>query len=302
MLRAMTIALATRADLPTWEVDDRHLHRALAAAGVSFAQPVWDDPAVDWSVFRAVLVRTTWDYQDKLPAFTAWAQRVAGVTTLFNPAAVVAWNTHKHYLRELAAAGVPLAPTRWLAKGQRVEVAGLVAAAGWREGFVKPCIGATARETLRFANDAAGLAAAQAHVDRLLPHEDLMLQPFLGQVLARGEWSAVFVDGAIAHCVRKIPVPGDYRVQDDFGARDEPYQPTAAERDLAMAAMAVVQRRGGPCPGADGTPLLYGRADFLWDDDGRCVLTELELVEPSLFFRHGPATAAALTRALLARL
>lgn len=59
MLRAMTIALATRADLPTWEVDDRHLHRAFAAAGVSFAQPVWDDPAVDWSAFRAVLIRTT---------------------------------------------------------------------------------------------------------------------------------------------------------------------------------------------------------------------------------------------------
>jgi len=298
----MLLALATRSELPTWEVDDRHLHRALQAAGAAFERPVWDDPAVDWSKYRAVLIRTTWDYQDKLPAFRRWAAAAGAATTLFNPAPVVEWNTHKHYLRQLATAGVPLAPTRWLARGSTVDVGALVTAAGWREGFVKPCVGATARETLRFPATAAGFAAAGAHVARLLPHEDLMLQPFLGQVLARGEWSAIFVDGAITHCVRKIPVPGDYRVQDDFGARDEPYLPTAAERALAEHAMAVVHRRGGPCPGADGSALLYGRADFLWMDDGRCVLTELELVEPSLFFRHGPAAAAALAAALLARL
>jgi hypothetical protein len=128
-----------------------------------------------------------------------------------------------------------------------------------------------------------------------------MLQPFLPQVLTRGEWSAVFVDGAITHCVRKVPVPGDYRVQDDFGAHDEPYAPTARERALAQQAMVVACRRGGPNPGADGAPLLYGRADFLWTDDGGCVLTELELVEPSLFFRHAPAAATTLARALLAR-
>lgn len=301
MLRAMLLALATRSELPTWEVDDRALHRELAAAGLPFEQPVWDDPRVDWSRYAAVLIRTTWDYQDKLPAFRRWARAVAGVSRLFNPLPVVEWNTHKHYLRDLAGAGVPLAPTRWLPRGTAVDVAALFAATGWPEGFVKPCVGATARETLRFPRTAAGLSAAQAHVDRLLPHEDLMVQPFLRQVLSRGEWSAVFVDGAITHCVRKIPVAGDYRVQDDFGARDEPYAPTAAERDLATAAMAVVHRRGGPCPGADGSPLLYGRADFLWADDGSCVLTELELVEPSLFFRHGPAAAAALVRALRAR-
>jgi hypothetical protein len=298
----MLLALATRSDLPTWEVDDRHLHAALQARGVPFERPVWDDPTVDWSRYAAVLVRTTWDYQDKLPAFRDWARRVAVATTLCNPEPVVAWNTHKHYLRQLAWHGVPLAPTCWLARGSRVAVDALLAANGIGEAFVKPCVGATARETLRVPDTAAGRAAAQAHVDRLLPHEDLMVQPFLPAVLARGEWSAVFVDGAITHCVRKIPVPGDYRVQDDFGAKDEPYLPTHTERELAERAMAVVTRAGGPCPGANGTPLLYGRTDFLWRDDGSCVLTELELVEPSLFFRHAPHAAAVLADALLRRL
>ncbi|MBK8100792.1 MAG: hypothetical protein IPK26_27205 [Planctomycetes bacterium] len=298
----MLLALATRSDLPAWEIDDRFLHQALQDLGVPFERPIWDDPTADWSRYDAVLIRTTWDYQDKLPAFLAWSRRVAATTRLFNPAPVVAWNTHKHYLRQLAAAGVPLAPTVWLDRGQQVASGDLVDRHGIREGFLKPCVGATARETLRFLTDAAGLAAAQAHLDRLLPHEDLMLQPFLGQVLVRGEWSAISIDGRISHCVRKIPVPGDYRVQDDFGARDERYEPTATERALAEHAFTSVQRRGGPCPGADGSPLVYGRADFLWADDGECVLTELELVEPSLFFRHEPRAGRMLAAALLARL
>lgn len=292
---AVHLALPTCANLPTWEIDDRFLHAALTARGATFAQPVWDDLAVDWRAFDAVLIRTTWDYQDKLPAFLQWAERVGATTRLFNPAPVVRWNTHKGYLRELAARGVPIAPTAWLLRGSQPDLANLVAALRSPEGFLKPCIGATARETLRFATDAAGLAAATAHVARLLPYEDLMLQPFLSAVTTRGEWSAVFVAGRIAHCVRKVPVAGDYRVQDDFGAHDEPYQPTADERAAAEHAMAAAAS-------ILGAELLYGRTDWLWQDDGRCVLTELELVEPSLFFRHGTATAAALADALLARI
>jgi hypothetical protein len=297
----MLLALATRSGLPDWEVDDRHLHAVLRARGVAFEQPVWDDPGIDWARYDAVLIRTTWDYQDKLPAFLDWSRRIGAATRLDNPVAVVQWNTHKHYLRELQAAGVALAPTRWLARGTAVDVADELGALGSREGFLKPCVGSTARETLRFAADAAGLAAAQAHVDRLLPHEDLMLQPFLHSVTERGEWSAIFVGGRITHCVRKIPVAGDYRVQDDFGARDESHVPTSAERAAAAAALATAQHllvRSGRLPAPD---LLYARADFLWDDGGGAVLTELELVEPSLFFRHAPVAAELLATAWLAR-
>ncbi|MBL8750206.1 MAG: hypothetical protein JNK78_13655 [Planctomycetes bacterium] len=298
----MRLALATRRDLPAWEIDDRPLHAALAKRGASVEIPIWDDPCVDWTAFDGVLVRTTWDYQEKLPAFRDWARRVARLAPLHNPVGVVEWNTHKRYLHDLERDGVKIAPTRWLARGSTVDVAETVRAEGWAEGFLKPCVGATARETLRFRADADGLAAAQRHVDRLLPDEDLMLQPFLRNVLQRGEWSAIFVDGRISHCVRKIPVPGDYRVQDDFGARDEPYRPTSDELAAAVEAMASATRRRGACPAADGEPLLYGRADFLWDDEGGCVVTELELVEPSLFFRHSPSAADLLADAWLRRL
>jgi glutathione synthase/RimK-type ligase-like ATP-grasp enzyme len=119
----------------------------------------------------------------------------------------------------------------------------------------------------------------------------MLLQPYLGSVETAGERSAIFIDGAFSHAVRKVPVPGDYRVQDDFGAEDRPVELTAGERRLARAAVA-----------AAGGDLLYARVDLLADDRGRPRLSELELVEPSLFFRHHPAAAERLAGALLRRL
>ncbi|MCB9700981.1 MAG: hypothetical protein H6711_03755 [Myxococcales bacterium] len=296
----MRVAIASCRDLPGWEVDDRPLYAALRGRGVDLEIIPWDDPMVNWADFDACLIRTTWDYWDdgeggdRRDEFVAWAERVAGQTRLFNPPEVIRWNTHKRYLRELEAAGAKLAPTIWLDAGATIDVAAAVAERGWSAGFIKPQIGACARETLRFQADPAGLAAAQAHLDRTLAREPMILQPYLRRVEREGETSLIFFDGAFSHAVQKIPVPGDYRVQDDHGASDRPAEVTAAEID---AAAALVEAAGGR-----HHPLLYARVDMMRDDEGAWVLAELEVVEPSLFFRHAPAAAGRLADALLARL
>jgi glutathione synthase/RimK-type ligase-like ATP-grasp enzyme len=277
------IALATCATVPDWEIDDRVFHAALAARDIDARRCVWDDPAVDWTSFDLVLIRTTWDYQEKREAFVAWAQRIP--VPLQNPAAIIEWNTHKAYLRDLEARGVPIVPTEWLACGTTPDIASLCEGRGWPRAFLKPCVGATSRETLRFD---VGDPAAQRHADRLLAHEDVMLQPYLSTVETEGEVSAIFIDGELTHAVRKVPVPGDYRVQDDFGAKDYPI----AFPDVALAKRTV---------DAAGSALLYARADFLIADE-RLLLTELELVEPSLFFRHGRHAADRLAQAISERL
>ena len=276
----LSLALATCASLPAWEVDDRPFHDALEARGIDARQVVWDDPRVDWRSFDAVLIRTTWDYQEKRDAFVAWAEQLP--VPLYNPAEIVRRNTHKSYLRELEARGVPVIPTEWLASGTRADVASLCKRRGWRRAFLKPCVGATARETLRFL---AGDPAAQQHADRLLAREDLMLQPYLSRVETDGELSAIFIDGELTHSVRKVPVAGDFRVQDDFGGKDY-----AIEFPDAALARRTIE--------AVGQELLYARADFLIADEG-LLLTELELVEPSIFFRHGRHAADVLADALL---
>jgi len=288
------IALATCRELPDWEVDDRPFHAALKGRGAELHLPAWDDPEVDWAGFDLVLIRTTWDYMERREEFVAWAERVATATRLRNPPAVVRWNTHKAYLRELAKLGAPLAPTVWLDAGTSATVRDVLDFHGWDWAFVKPLVGATARETLRFRCDGPGIEAAQAHLDRLLPREGLMLQPYLESIEEEGELSAVFLGGEFSHGVRKIPVSGDYRSQDDFGARDEPWRFDQDELDLADGILRLAEGRFGP--------LLYARVDFLRGRDGRLLLNELELVEPSLFFRHDPQSGERLAAALYGEL
>ena len=280
----MRLALATCSNLPDWEIDDLPFHQAIVDAGIDMERPIWDDPEVDWKRFDAILIRTTWDYQEKQLAFNQWARRVSAFTRLVNPVDVVVWNTAKTYLRDLELVGAPLTPTQWLDKGSEVDLAVMMKRLGWERGFLKPVVGATARETLPFDLDEEGIAKAQAHLARLLPNESMMLQPFLASVLKEGEYSAIFFGGEFSHGVQKIPVPGDYRVQDDFGASDKPHIFNEADfetvKRIEKSLLRLVDER------FNGVALTYARVDMIRDAQGQLRLNELELVEPSLFFRH----------------
>lgn len=288
----MRIALASCAGLPDWEVDDQPLHAALRHRGAALEILPWDGVDVNWGAFDAVLVRTTWDYDTRPTAFLDWARSVG--PRLHNPLDVIRWNLDKRYLRALARAGVPVAPTQWLAPGDRIDLAAVLDQQGWSSGFLKPVVGASARATHRFPRTHA--AEAQAWLEPVLAREAMMLQPYLPAVEVFGEVSAICVEGRPAHWVRKIPVPGDYRVQDDHGASDQPYRPAPGDVDLVESVLAAAMHALG-----HERPLLYSRVDLLRAPGGGWMLTELELIEPSLFFRHGPSTAGRLADALLAR-
>src|SRR5256886_4443797 len=114
------IALATAAKLPTLNEDDLLLVPALRELGVAGVPAVWDAPDVRWEEFQGVVVRSCWDYHHRLEEFLAWVARLerAGIP-VWNPPAVLRGNSHKGYLHDLAARGVPLVPTRWLGRGRR---------------------------------------------------------------------------------------------------------------------------------------------------------------------------------------
>src|SRR5437870_3116928 len=127
------IALATGAKLPTLNEDDLLLVPPLRELGVTAVPAVWDSPDVCWEEFQGVVVRSCWDYHHRLEEFLGWVVRLerAGIP-LWNPPAVLRWNSHKGYLRDLAARGVPIVPTRWLGRGEPVDLPTLLADAGWR--------------------------------------------------------------------------------------------------------------------------------------------------------------------------
>jgi len=279
------VALATYANLPGLNDDDRLLIPALDALGLSAAPAVWDAPDVRWDEFRAVMVRSCWDYHHRLEEFLAWVDRLerAGVP-LWNPPAVLRWNSHKGYLRDLEACGVPIVPTRWLARGQAVDLARLLRQEAWRSAVVKPAVSASAFGTWATGSD--GGSTDQARLNELVDAGDVMIQPLVDEVRDTGEWSILFYGGRFSHAVLKRPAAGDYRVQWEFGgsavsATPPPHLIAAAERVLAAA------------PG----DLLYARVDGV-ERNGQLVLMELELIEPHLFLGWDAGAPARLAAAL----
>ena len=114
------VALATCREFPLLDAEDRLLIPALADLGIEGVPAVWTDETIDWSGFDAVVIRGTWDYSDDRDAFLAWTERVAAVSLLLNPAPVIAWNTDKRYLRDLADQGNVIVRTRFIEPGDEV--------------------------------------------------------------------------------------------------------------------------------------------------------------------------------------
>lgn len=271
------LLLATCADLPDGDEDAALLTQALTAAGVSSRWAVWDDPQQDWTQ-SAVVVRSTWDYTSRREQFLAWAR---SVPRLDNPLPVMEWNSDKVYLRELAAAGVPIVPTAWAAPGQPVDLP----ATG--EFVVKPSVGAGSRGAGRFS--AGARAAALEHSAHLHgAGRTVLVQPYVEAVDTVGETALIYVDGRFSHAVSKAamlprgvvhPVNGYELFVEE---RITPHVADAAELRVGDLALAALRERFG----AD---LLYTRVDLLPTPDGP-VLVELEVTEPSLFL--GYATGA----------
>ena len=287
------VALVTADIFPDLYEDDHPLRDALIERGVAVEAVCWDDPAADWESYDLAVLRSPWDYPGRHAAFVAWARTVP---RLANPADIVEWNTDKHYLAELAAAGLPITPTTFVEPGETWTPPG----AG--EWVIKPTISAGSKDTGRYALP-ADLAAAQAHVTRLTAAgRTAMIQPYLTAVDTAGETSVLCLPDATgeltySHAIRKGPLltgPDVGRPHTEYTEEIEPRIPSTAEWALATAALAAIP--GGP------ERLLYARVDMIPGPDGAPLLVELELVEPSLFFFTSPGSAQRFTDAIAARL
>lgn len=283
------IALVTASTFPECRADEALLIAALAERGVKAGPVIWDDPAVDWSRFRLALIRTAWDSDLRRDEFVAWAERAGALCPLWNPPAVVRWNTHKSYLRELEARGVPIVPTAWLARGSAPDLEALLAERGWSDAVVKPAVSAGARDTLRVRSP-ADLSAARALVTRVLAHKDMLVQPYLPSVESHGERSLLFFGGEPSHAILRPAALSGRPGYDSTVA--EPFSASAAEWAFARRVLAATDHA-----------LLYARVDIAPDGHGGWRLMELEVTEPNLFLHQGgPEAVRRLVEALTSRL
>ncbi|MFF4207994.1 RimK family alpha-L-glutamate ligase [Streptomyces sp. NPDC001796] len=246
------------------------LVRELRAAGAEADAVYWDDTDVDWAGYDLAVIRSTWDYSWRAAEFTAWAERCGKATRLANPADVVRWNTDKRYLGDLAAAGVPTVPTRYIAPGDPADLP------GDHEYVIKPTSGAGARFAARYTpgeHDTAVRQLARLHDEGLTA----MVQPYVKGIDVSGERAVQFFGGRLLHASRKgaVLAPGTpYDEKKVAHPGLEPWTPTTAELATAERALAAV-------PGT--ADLLYARVDLVDGADGQPCVMELELVEPNLF-------------------
>jgi glutathione synthase/RimK-type ligase-like ATP-grasp enzyme len=268
---------------------------ALQAAGCEAHATEWDDAAVDWSSFDVVLLRSAWDYAERITEFRAWVERTAAVTHVLNPPAVVRWNTDKHYLARLAEKGVAIVPTRFVEPGQDAAraLAEVLDQHTNTELVIKPTVGAGARDAQRHGR--ADTKAALAHMDRLLAQgRSVLVQPFLERVNDEGETALIFFEGRFSHAIRKglLLAAGSGPTAGLFAPETISVRtPGADERKLAEQAIAAIPFE----------TLLYTRIDLIRGDEGEPRLLELELTEPSLYFSYAAGSAEQFTAALLRR-
>jgi glutathione synthase/RimK-type ligase-like ATP-grasp enzyme len=277
---------ADKSYIGRWPEVLERLKATLEGNGAAVTALPWTEHADNASAllaFDLVLPVIAWgyhrDHHTWLRACAAWT--AAGVK-IANPASVLGWNSDKSYLGRLAQKGVPIPPTIWTDDVTQDQVEAAFADTGAPVLIVKPTVSAGAFRTLRLSQ---GEALTNA------PDGAAMIQPYLKSIETEGETSLLFFGARFSHAVNKRPVPGDFRIQMQFGGLYTTVTPDPEAMMLAERVLAAIDE-----------PLLYARIDLARDYAGAWVLMEAELIEPDFYLDYDPANGAGFAEAVRGRL
>lgn len=294
-------AFLTLDDPSDFVIDDDLALPAMAEAGWHVDSVPWRAD-VDWDRWDAVLIRTPWDYQDDPDTFLEVLETIdASSARLENPLDTVRWNLRKTYLRDLEARGVLIVPTVW-GLDKPPTVAGLRQQIDASTGggiVIKPIVSANADDTFPLTADSS--VEELAEVVRTFTRVDgavrpFMVQPFVRSVVEEGEVSLFYFGGEFSHAILKTPKRGDFRVQEEHGGLIT----ALGERDPRFDAdtrRRIDQRGAEVLAALEPTP-LYARVDLVRTEEDDFAVMEVELIEPSLYFRTHPDAPRNFARAV----
>ena len=270
-------AFLTLEDRADFYIYDHLLFGPLEQRGWKTVEIPWSRPDVDWSAFDAVVIRSTWDYQNHLPEFMRTLERIEAVTRLLNPVAICRWNSHKRYLADLADEGVTIVPTRYCTSPDATALTEAFDEFAAERIVLKPAIGANADGAFVLER-----ASESAWTDAFTEHHgvDVLVQPYLESIVEEGEYSLFYFGGQYSHAICKQPAVGDFRVQEEHGAQIH-----------LIEAPSELRKVGATCLGAIPQTLLYSRIDLVRLATGELAVMEVELIEPSLYFDQDPDAA-----------
>jgi glutathione synthase/RimK-type ligase-like ATP-grasp enzyme len=268
----MKLAFLSIDDLAGYVSDDELAFEPLQMLGYKVELVPWQKTNVQWQQYAAVIIRTTWDYHNKLSTFLQVLEQIQSQTLLANPFEIARWNADKIYLKDLQEKGARIVPTIW--SNNKVDAQQIQQ---WFEQLesdeivIKPRVSATAQDTFR-------LKRGQKQVEglnKVFENRSFMVQPFMSAIVDEGEYSLFYFNGNYSHAILKTPKTADFRVQEEHGGIIQPINPTTALLETGEEVLKCIP-----------STLLYARVDFVRTKDDKFALMELELIEPSLYLRN----------------
>ncbi|MBL8194489.1 MAG: hypothetical protein JNM06_11905 [Blastocatellia bacterium] len=271
----MKIAFLSIEDLSGYVSDDNLAFEPLQNLGYQVDIVPWQQTAVDWKKYAAVIIRTTWDYQNHLEAFLQVLKQIESQTLLANPFEIAKWNADKIYLNDLQEKGAKIVPTIWVNSGFSLsQLQQWFKQLESDEIVIKPRVSATAQNTFWLKRSKEEQEDIE-NLNKIFENRPFMVQPFMKAIVDEGEYSLFYFNGEYSHAILKTPKTQDFRVQEEHGGIIQAIKPTS---DLLKAGEEVLKHIS--------RTLLYARVDFVRTENNEFALMELELIEPSLYLRN----------------
>jgi len=203
--------------------------------------------------------------------------QVSQQTQLWNPPELIRWNSDKRYLADVAAKGLPVVPTTVMDRNELMSQRELAEIGS--DIVVKPSVGAGSHGVRRFTEQhEAALNYLRALIES---GETPLIQPYLTNIDTHGEVGLVTAAGVLSHSFHKEAIlNGDVQWSSDGHVLEVISAHTPSESELALCdrVLALLPETA------------YARIDMLPTDDGP-VISEIELIEPSLFLEVDTAAA-----------
>jgi len=254
---------------------------ALTAAGAEVEPVVWNSDR-EPDGFDLVLPLVAWGYHKDYSRWLGLLERLErSGARVENPIPLLRWNGDKAYLAELGALGVPTVPTIVV---ETLDEAALACARDFfccADVVVKPPVSASAHGAFRLGKDDPFPEPVRGR--------RMLAQPWIESITSTGEYSLIFFSGVFSHAVSKVPVPGEFRVQPEYGGVIARCDPPPEALAVALAALSAAP-----------APATYARVDVIAGNNGEFQLIELELIEPALFLAQAPEAAPLFATAVLA--
>ena len=267
-------------DTAGWSIDADLAIPPMKTLGWEIDTVPWRAPGVDWDRYDAVYIGMPWDYPQDVARFIRVLEQIdSSDAVLVNDLGLVRWGIPKTYLRDLQARGADIVPSLWCDDLSSGRINGFFDALSSDRIVIKPVVSTNATDT--FLLDRHDAVDNEPELLSKFSGREFVVQPFIENIRTEGEFSLFYFSGAYSHAIQKIPRHRDFRAQEEHGASIVAVEPEASIIECADRVLQLVD----PSP-------VYARCDLVRGPDGRFLLMELELIEPSMYLRMHPDAPA----------